>query len=273
MTSIDRSFTQMASSVAASITQSRSSSDAPAIASAQPASIRRTMMSAFEGLVKNTDRLGSADPGLASIEPFAPPQVPPEAVMARLTEALHAFNEITGAPNKVWKKQSTYMDQAQQMSDQQFIADLGKIHPSSDKQFATDFGKMQSLSDKQFAADLGEIHPSSDKQFTTDFGKMQSLPDKQFTAELGKMQSLPDKQFTAELGKIQPLPDKQVAADLGNAQSISGKELGSTSVAQGTPADGPALTMLNHCSELFGLLNQIVNTEKELKLGPSQNIR
>jgi hypothetical protein len=127
MTSIDHSFTQMASSVAASITQSRSSSDAPAIASAQPASIRKTMMSAFEGLVKNTETLGSADPGLASIEPFAPPQVPPEALMARLTEALHAFNEINGAPNKAWKKQNTYMDQTQQLPDQQFVADLGKM--------------------------------------------------------------------------------------------------------------------------------------------------
>jgi hypothetical protein len=87
------------------------------------------------------------------------------------------------------------------------------------------------------------------------------------------MQSFPDKQFTADVCKMQSFPDKQFTADLGKMQSISGKELGSPSLAQDTPANGPALTMLNHCGELFGLLNQIVNTEKELKLGPSQHIR
>jgi hypothetical protein len=82
------------------------------------------------------------------------------------------------------------------------------------------------------------------------------------------MQLTSDQQSVWNFGSMQLASDQQRSGgDAGNAQ-LSGDLSG----AQDAPT-GPGLTMLNHCNQLFALVNQMVSTEKELKLGTNQAIR
>src|SRR5262249_28625819 len=98
MTKIDGSFAQIASSEAASITESSSGSSSP-IGAAAP--IRESLRAAFEGLVKSRAQSGEAEPGVAPMEPFTPANIAPDALMTRLTEALQSFQEINGGMQSV----------------------------------------------------------------------------------------------------------------------------------------------------------------------------
>jgi len=303
---IDSSFAQIASSVAASIAENRSSMDVGAVAST-PASIRDSIRTAFEGLAKSGDQVGPPDSGMAPIEPFTAPPVPADALMRRLTEALQSFQEIHGGMQAIGGQQTPYGEGSMQaVSEAQHTAQLGDAQLGStqqfgaggtgsaqfgsggaqlgsDQQFAENLGAAQLVSDKQSVANLGGMQLVSDKQVAANPGNMQLVSDKQSAANLGNMQLVSDKQSAANLGSMQLTSDQQSVWNFGSMQLASDQQRsggdagnaqlsGDLSGAQDAPT-GPGLTMLNHCNQLFALVNQMVSTEKELKLGTNQAIR